>query len=137
MTTEKSCGAVVFTRSSGKILYLLVCSLEGIYGFPKGHVELGESEEQTARREVLEEVGLSVALLPGFRTEDVHPIPQKKDTRKQIVHFLGEYSGQAFTYPKEELSSAVLVDYDRAISLFQFDSSKRILTEANNFLLGK
>ena len=137
MTYEKSCGAVVFTRSSGKLQYLLISNLEGIYGFPKGHVEAGETEEQTALREVFEEVGLTVKLVTGFRSEDEHPIPQKENTMKKIVYFLGEYSDQEFIYQKEELSNAQLVDYETAISLFQFDSSKRILTEANNFLLGR
>ena len=49
---EKSCGAVVFTRIDNNIKYLLIQNLEGIYGFPKGHVEDGESETQTAIREV-------------------------------------------------------------------------------------
>ena len=38
MTWEKSCGAVVFTKVKEQVKYLLVANLEGIYGFPKGHV---------------------------------------------------------------------------------------------------
>ena len=137
MIYEKSCGAVVFTRSDNKIQYLLIRNLSGIYGFPKGHVEPGETEEETALREILEEVGLKITLVSGFRSEDEHPIPQKENTIKQIVYFLGEYHNQEFTFQKEELSEALLIDYETAMSLFQFDSSKRILTEANNFLLGR
>ena len=137
MIYEKSCGAVVFTRMNNEIQYLLIRNLTGIYGFPKGHVEQGETEEQTALREVFEEVGLTVKLVPGFRSEDEHPIPQKENTMKQIVYFLGENSNQEFTYQKEELTDALLTDYETAMTLFQFDSSKRILTEANNFLLSR
>ena len=137
MTYEKSCGAVVFTRCNKEIQYLLIRNLTGVYGFPKGHVEQGETEEQTALREVFEEVGLSVKLLPSFRCEDEHPIPQKENTIKQIVYFLGEYCNQQFAYQKEELTDALLLDYETAMSLFQFESSKRILTEANDFLLGR
>ncbi len=137
MIYEKSCGAVVFTRINNKIKYLLIRNLTGIYGFPKGHIENNETEEQTALREVFEEVGLSVKLVPGFRIEDEHPIPQKENTIKQIVYFLGEYYNQEFHHQKEELTDALLADYEIAMSLFQFDSSKRILTEANNFLLGR
>ena len=137
MIYEKSCGAIVFTRMNNEIKYLLIRNLEGIYGFPKGHIEQGETEEETALREVFEEVGLSVKLLPGFRYVDEHPIPQKENTIKQIVYFLGEYCNQEFTYQKEELTDALLLDYETAMTLFQFESSKRILTEANNFLLGR
>lgn len=137
MIYEKSCGAVVFTRMNNEIKYLLIRNLTGIYGFPKGHVEQGETEEQTALREVFEEVGLAIKLISGFRSEDEHPIPQKENTMKQIVYFLGEYSNQEFTYQKEELTDALLTDYETAMTLFQFDSSKRILTEANNFLLSR
>jgi NADH pyrophosphatase NudC (nudix superfamily) len=122
---------------NNEIQYLLIRNLTGIYGFPKGHVEQGETEEQTALREVFEEVGLAVKLVSGFRSEDEHPIPQKENTMKQIVYFLGEYSNQEFTYQKEELTDALLTDYETAMTLFQFDSSKRILTEANNFLLSR
>ena len=48
MITEKSCGAVVFTRTGSDIRYLIIQSKEGIYGFPKGHVEDDETEQQTA-----------------------------------------------------------------------------------------
>lgn len=131
---EKSCGAVVFTRINNNIMYLLIQNLEGIYGFPKGHVEDGESEIQTAIREVFEEVGIRVELINGFRTEDEHLIPQKENTIKKIVYFLGEYNNQEINYQKEELSNAELVDYETALALFQFESSKRILKEANDFL---
>lgn len=135
MDYEKSCGAVVFTRiNNNNIKYLLIQNLEGIYGFPKGHVEDGESEMQTAIREVFEEVEIKVELINGFRTEDEHLIPQK-NTIKKIVYFLGEYNNQEFNYQKEELSNEELVDYKTALTLFQFESSKRILKEANDFLV--
>ena len=135
MNYEKSCGAVVFTKVDNCIKYLLIQNLSGIYGFPKGHVENGESETETALREVFEEVGIKIKLIDGFRTEDEHLLPQKENTVKQIVYFLGMYDNQEFHYQREELSSAQLVDYETAITLFQFESSKRILKEANDFLV--
>ena len=52
---EKSCGAVVYRMEKGRRLYLLLHYCEGHWDLPKGHVEAGESEEQTARREISEE----------------------------------------------------------------------------------
>ena len=134
MQYEKSCGAVVFTRRNGEIRYVLAQNLEGYYGFPKGHVEAGETEEQTALREIREEVGLSPRLLDGFRTCDEHPIPQKPGIIKQVVYFLAEYEDQEIVFQKEELLSAPLVSYEEAMTLFVFEGSKRILTEAHAFL---
>lgn len=136
MTWEKSCGAVVFTRENGQVKYLLVANLEGIYGFPKGHVEEGETEVETALREVREETGLTVRLIDGFRTTDEHPIPQKVNTMKQVVYFLGEYARQEVACQQEELSGAYLVSYEEAMGMFQFESSRRVLAEAHAFLMG-
>lgn len=134
MKTEKSCGAVVFTRTDGEARYLLIRNMEGIYGFPKGHMEGDETEIETALREVKEETGIVVSLLPGFRTEDSHPIPGKPDTLKYIVYFLGFYENQTPEFQKDELTSAALYAYDEAMRLFQYESSKRILAEAAAFL---
>lgn len=137
MTYEKSCGAVVFTRIAGQIKYVLVQQLEGFYGFPKGHMEEGESEKETALREIFEEVHLTPTIVEGFVTTDAHAIPGKKDVIKQLVYFLAEYSGQEIVFQKEELLSAPLVSYEEAMEMFQYESSKRILKEANDFLLSK
>lgn len=134
MQVEKSCGAVVFTRVNGEIRYVLAQNLEGYYGFPKGHMESGETETETALREIREEVGLHPRLIEGFRTEDEHPLPRKPGVMKQVVYFLAEYADQEISYRKEELLSAPLVSYEEAMALFVFESSKRILTEAYEFL---
>lgn len=134
MVYEKSCGAVVFTRIGDEIKYLLVANLEGIWGFPKGHVEENEAEEETALREVYEETNLKIKLIDGFRTTDEHFIPTKKNTIKQITYFLGTFESQEIIYQKDELSACCLVNYAEAVSLFQFESSKRILREANDWL---
>jgi len=136
MITEKSCGAVVFTKENGHIKYVIIRSKEGFYGFPKGHMEGIETEIQTAMREVAEETGLSVDIVGGFRTEDSHTFNRNGETRiKHIVYFLAEYSNQTPIVQETELSSVDLMDFDTAIFAFQFDSSKRILTEAHAFLM--
>ena len=134
MQYEKSCGAVVFTRANGEIRYVLAQNLEGYYGFPKGHVEAGETEEQTALREIREEVGLQPRLLKGFRMVSEHPLPRKPDVIKQFVYFLAEYENQRIAYQPEELLSAPLVSFEEAMNLFVFENNKQILKEAHAFL---
>lgn len=134
MRYEKSCGAVVFTRVDGQVKFALVQQLAGFFSFPKGHVEVGESERETALREIYEELQLKPTLIEGFRTVDEHIIPHKPDVTKQIVYFLAEYADQEIVFQREELLSAPLVSYEEAMALFQFESSKRILKEASEFL---
>ena len=64
MIVEKSCGAIVYTKDHGDILYVIIRSKGGIYGFPKGHMEGNETEAETAFREIFEETGLTVKLIP-------------------------------------------------------------------------
>lgn len=135
MITEKSCGAIVFTKENQQIKYVIVRSIEGIFGFPKGHTEGAETESETALREIFEETGLSVRLIDSFRTEDTYTFIRNNEIRlKHIVYFLGEYSKQIPTAQETELHSIHLMDYETAIAAFQYDSSKRLLTEAHHFL---
>ena len=135
MTYEYSAGAVVFTIVDDNIKYVIIKSRQGYFGFPKGHIERGEDEKTAALREVLEEVGLRVTLLDGFRIEDEHPIPSKRNVMKNIVYFAAEYSDQDIRYQRKELSGAQLMTFDEAMRSFQFEGSKRILTQANEFIV--
>lgn len=135
MKTEKSCGAVVFTRTAQGIRYVIIQSKEGYYGFPKGHMEGLETEQETAIREIAEETGLAVTLVEGFRTEDSHVfIKNGEEINKYIVYFLAQFDDQKLIAQESELNSIQLMDFESAIGAFRFESSRRILTEAHIFL---
>ena len=132
---EYSAGGVVFTESEGEIKYVIITSYRGFVGFPKGHIEAGETEEAAAIREIFEEVGLRVELLPGFRIEDEYPLPNKPDTIKRVVYFVAHYDGsQAIRYQKEELSGAALMTLDEAMAAFRHKTQRKILRSADDFV---
>ena len=60
MTKEKSCGAVIFNNED-KVL--IVKHNAGHWDFPKGHMEAGETEKQTALREVKEETKIDIHII--------------------------------------------------------------------------
>lgn len=68
MHREKSCGAVVVREDAGQKEILLIRHNAGHWAFPKGHMEEGETEVQTASREIQEETGLMVDIDGSFRT---------------------------------------------------------------------
>lgn len=139
MTYEYSCGAVVFTRIDGEPHYLLVRAKdqpEGCHGFPKGHMEPGETEAETALREIYEETGVRVRLLEGFRAVTEYDLPRIPDTRKRVVFFLGEFRGQEVHVQESELASFTLAPFEEALELTEFADSRQILTDAHAFLIG-
>lgn len=65
MNKEKSAGAVIYCIEGNEIKFLLL-KYPTYWGFAKGWIEEGESEEGAAIREIEEETGLRVELIPGF-----------------------------------------------------------------------
>ncbi len=134
MFDEKSCGAVVFTRENGEIRYVLVRQRSGQYSFPKGHVERGESEKQTALREIWEETGLHPEILEGFRDVETYELPKKPGCVKGVVYFLAEYSGQEFDPQDTDAVAAELFSFEDALDMLPTESRRGILIRAKAFL---
>lgn len=136
MKREVSCGAVVFRRGTDELQYVIIRGEKGFYGFPKGHMEAGETEQETALREIWEETGLHVHLIDGFRTEDERSLIRegKPDTMKKIVYFLADYENQDLCPQDDEIQSVSLMTFEQAMDHFQLERNKRILMEAVDFL---
>ncbi len=131
---ERSCGAVVFTRKEGRPLFVIVQEMAGAYSFPKGHMEGGETEEETARREVFEEIGLRLPFLPGFREQDEYDLAERPGFRKRVTYFLAEFADEALTPRPGEIRDILLLPYEQALTCFKHESSRRILAAAYDYL---
>ncbi|MBQ2793446.1 MAG: NUDIX domain-containing protein [Clostridia bacterium] len=131
---EYSAGVVVFKRERGKLKYLVIKSLTGVFGFPKGHIEAGESEKEAAVREVLEETGITTRIIDGFERRNEYPIPFMKDTVKHVVYFLGEYVSGSPTPQKNETSGVYFYSKEIAAKKFYFDNLKKMLYDADAFV---
>ncbi len=127
---ERSCGAVVFTQSEGKRRYVLVKG--GYVGLPKGHMEKGESERQTAIREVQEETCVKTEILPGFRRVVVYRMPNGND--KRVVYFLAKFDQQEAHQNPEEFLKVMVLDYQDALHALTFENDRVTLRAAERYL---
>ncbi|MBO5110680.1 MAG: NUDIX domain-containing protein [Clostridia bacterium] len=132
MRHEKSCGAVILHRSGNSMKVLLIKNRSGNWSFPKGHVEKGETEYETALREVKEETSLSVVLEDGFREESTYRIG--RNTEKLVVYFLAFSETLHVKIQYQEISAYNWVDVKNAAEAISFDNDRRILQNALEFI---
>lgn len=90
---RKSCGVLPYRETASGREYLIVFEqFSQCWSLPKGHMEAGETEMETALRELREETGLTARLDPDQRTIIEYPVGI--GARKQVVFFLGQVSGR-------------------------------------------
>ena len=135
ITYEKSCGALVLRRdaSSGEFYILMIRHRPGGYrSFPKGHVERGEKERETAVREVLEETSVNITIVPDFRHVVYYaPAP---GVEKEVVYFLGR-TDQVYVHPQRgEVAQVEWIPFDRAEKYLTHDNDKKVLDAARRKL---
>lgn len=131
MTYEKSCGAIVYRKHHGNTEILLIKHINsGHWSFPKGHVEEGESEVETALREIKEETNLDVMIDPTFR-ETVTYFP-RKDTQKVVVYFIAKAKSFDYTPQETEIADIRWVDIGHANSVLTYENDKTIVNKAKN-----
>ena len=93
---RKSCGVLPYRITDTNEEYLIVFEqFSQCWSLPKGHMEPGETEAETALRELWEETGLT-ALLDTSRSAVIE-YPVSPVSRKQVVFFKGLVSGEPRT----------------------------------------
>ena len=132
---EKSCGAIVFSEESGGRRYLILHYEEGHWDFPKGHVEKGETEEQTARREAFEETGIrELEFVPGFRKSISYAFKRKGESvPKEVVFFLAKTSAKEVNL-SDEHTGYMWLPYSQAEKKVTYENAKLLLEEAEKKL---
>ncbi len=131
---EKSCGAVIYRHICGSIRYLLIKNRRSSnWSFPKGHIEDGETLEETAKREVLEETGIRLNIHPGFISKSQYTIQNK--IQKTVHIFVGTTKDEQTKIQPEEIEDYIWLPFEGAYNCLKFDNDKAILKDANQFLI--
>ena len=129
-----SCGALIFRFDKGQPYYLLL-QYPTYWGFVKGTVEPGETEEQTLNREAAEEAGLY----------DLKPVPHFRETqhyfykfegnliRKDAVYFLAKTYDWKVKISHEHLDYRWCT-YKEAMDLMKIRENRELITKAHIFI---
>ena len=128
MKYEKSCGAVIFRKAEGWNVLLIRHTKGRHVSFPKGHVEPGETESQTAEREILEETGLRVRVDKRYRAENRYNI--RPDIQKLAVIFAALTDQAEITPQPEEIAEAFWLPVDEAAARLTYERDRKILRDA-------
>ncbi len=141
---EQAGGAAADERAAGVVLYrrpaaggpprflLLRTARGGHYSAPKGHLDPGETFEQAALRETLEESGLRPrALDPGFRIEIAYDVQKRgRPRRKVVVYYLGEAPAGGDVTLSEEHVSARWAPIEEVRRLVAFENQRAVFEAA-------
>jgi 8-oxo-dGTP pyrophosphatase MutT (NUDIX family) len=118
--------------AEGRPLFLLIRDSYRNWGFPKGHLETGETADAAAMREVAEETGLEVLRLRGeietidwyfrFRGRLIH----------KVCHFYLMETDTAATCPQrdEGITACRWEPFERAIELVSYENARAVLRRA-------
>jgi len=123
MKYEKSCGAVVFDGDK----VLVIQQVKGHWGFPKGHVEDGETEVETAIREIKEETNLDVEINENYRY--IERYSPEEGVEKDVVFFVAKKIGGEIKVQEEEVKATEWLSPSEAAKKLTYDSSRKILDD--------
>lgn len=129
MKYEKSCGALIFRMDTDGWNVLLIRHARGKHiSFPKGHMEAGELESQTAEREVFEETGIRINVDRRYRAENRYNI--RSDIQKLVVIFAAVTTQKEIIPQPEEIAEANWFPLEEALKRLTYERDRKILRDA-------
>lgn len=122
---EKSCGCIII--KDNKVLLVCEKRRNNFWGFPKGHIEHDETEVETAKREVQEEVGLNVEVDESKRYEIKYIVDDRIE--KTAVFYLARAISDEITKQEVEIADVKWCEFYEALDLLTYENTKDVLKQ--------
>lgn len=136
MKREFSAGGIVFKKTPNGPKFLLIKNMamrdpnKSYWGFPKGHLNEGESSKEAALREVKEEVGLEVEIVEKVGQSSY--IFQNKGEKifKIVSMFLMQAKEGEILIQDSEIQEAKWIEPQEVLKLLSFSNDKKLFQKA-------
>lgn len=125
---------MVYRHANGVPHFLLIRDPYENWGLPKGHMEHGESVEETAKREVREETGIdALDVKEPLGTIDWF-FRDGPDLIHKYCHFFLMETGTARTVPQVEegITDCVWLPLEEALQTLTYDNARTVLQMAGD-----
>jgi 8-oxo-dGTP pyrophosphatase MutT (NUDIX family) len=116
-------------------MYLLLQYEAGHWDFVKGNVEKGETEQETALRELREETGITDARFVNNFRQSISYFYKRKGSlvRKEVIFFLIETKTTKIQLSFEHIGFEWL-PFEQAMIKLTFKNARDVLQKANDYL---
>ena len=138
---DRSIGVIIFFMKSGVPEFLIIKHRQGHWSFPKGHMEKGETDLQTAKRELSEETGITDVkfISEGIELSEVYLFNSGKNHRveKSVDYFIAEVFSETVKIDNMEIVNFQWCGLDKGLKLVTFPESENLLNKAYKIILNK
>lgn len=105
-----------------------------LWSLPKGHIELGETAEQTAIREVAEETGIRGSVLAALGRIDYWFVTDGRRVHKTVHHYLMRFSGGELSDEDLEVAEVAWVPMRELPSRLAYADERRLARVADELI---
>ena len=105
-----------------------------LWSLPKGHIELGETAEQTAIREVAEETGIQGSVLAALGRIDYWFVTDGRRVHKTVHHYLMRFSGGELSDEDVEVAEVAWVPIPELPSRLAYADERKLAEVADELI---
>lgn len=107
-----------------------------LWSLPKGHVEPGETAEEAALREVLEETGLVGRIVAPLGVIDFWFVVEDRRIHKTVHHFVIEAIGGELSDEDLEVEAVEWIPFDQVVRKLAYGDERRLVEKAAQIVPG-
>ena len=135
---ETSAGGLVVDRSAAGLPVALIGRVDRrgrlLWSLPKGHLEVGETAEDAAVREVEEETGIRGRVLATLGTLDYWFVAEDRRIHKTVHHYLLEAAGGQLSDDDDEVDEVAWVPLAELRARLAYAGERRLAETAAGLL---